>query len=186
LEELASSGELDSAQRRHAEYFLELAQQAEPGLAGPATRAWLDRLELEHDNLRAALEWRLSRPAQGGEIAQKMAGSLSRFWWLAGHCGEGRRWLARALTAAPVSSEARMRALHGAGWLAHFQRDAATARTLLKESLAIAEQRQDRWWQAWVLHALGRVAYFEYEAVPARELGERSLAIAEHVGDPWL
>ena len=186
LEELASSGELDSARGRHAEYFRALAHQAEPGLAGPATRAWMDRLQLEHDNFRAALEWCLSEPAQGGEVAQEIAGCLLRFWWLAGHFEEGRRWLARALAAASAASEARMRALHSAGWLAHFQRDSATARMLLEESLAIAEQRQDRWWQAWVLHTLGRVAYFEYEAVAAREFGQRSLAIAEQLADRSL
>jgi predicted ATPase/DNA-binding CsgD family transcriptional regulator/transcriptional regulator with XRE-family HTH domain len=186
LEQLASSGKLDPARRRHAAYFLAFARQAERGLAGPAARAWLDRLEVEHDNLRAALEWSLSGPAQAGEIAQDMAGVLTRFWWLAGHFGEGRRWLTRALAAAPAASEARMRALHGAGWLAHFQRDSATARRLLQESLAIAEQREDRWWQAWVLHALGRVAYFEYQAAAARDFGERSLAIAEQLADCWL
>jgi predicted ATPase/DNA-binding CsgD family transcriptional regulator/transcriptional regulator with XRE-family HTH domain len=186
LERLASSGELELARGRHASYFLALAQQAEPGLAGPAARAWLDCLELEHDNLRAALEWFLSGPTQSGETSQDMAGVLSRFWWLGGHFGEGRRWLARALAAAPAASEARMRALHGAGWLAHFQRDSANARALLEESLAIAERRQDRWWQAWVLHALGRTAYFEYDAVAAREFGEQSLAIAEPLADRWL
>jgi DNA-binding CsgD family transcriptional regulator len=119
-------------------------------------------------------------------MAQEMAGVLTRFWWLAGHFGEGHRWLTRALAAAPAASEARMRALHGAGWLAHFQRDSATARTLLEECLAIAERRQDRWWHSWVLHALGRVAYFEFDAVAARDFGERSLAIAEELGDRWL
>jgi predicted ATPase/DNA-binding CsgD family transcriptional regulator/transcriptional regulator with XRE-family HTH domain len=186
LQQLASSGELEPARRRHAGYFLALAHAAEPGLAGPAARAWLDRLDLEHDNLRAALEWSLSESAPGGEMAQEMAGVLARYWWLAGHFGEGRRWLARALAAAPAASQARIRALHGAGWLAHFQRDSAAARTLLEESLALAEQRQNRWWQAWVLHGLGRVAYFDYDAVAARDLGERSLAIAEQLGDSWL
>jgi predicted ATPase/transcriptional regulator with XRE-family HTH domain/DNA-binding CsgD family transcriptional regulator len=186
LEQLASSGELEPARRRHAAYFLALAHAAEPGLAGSAARAWLDRLDIEHDNLRAALEWCLSESAPGGEMAQEMAGVLTRFWWLAGNFGEGRRWLARALAATPAASQARVRALHGAGWLAHFQRDAASARTLLEESLALAEQRQDRWWQAWVLHALGRVAYFEYDAVAARDFGERSLSIAEQLGDSWL
>jgi predicted ATPase/DNA-binding CsgD family transcriptional regulator/transcriptional regulator with XRE-family HTH domain len=186
LEQSAASGELEQARRRHAVYFLALAQQAEPGMAGPAARAWLDRLQTEHDNLRAALEWCLSGPTEGAEIALDLASVLWRFWWLEGHFGEGRRWLGRALAASPVASEARMRALHGAGWLAHFQRDSATARMLLEESLAIAEQRQDRWWQAWALHTLGRVAYFEYDAVAARQFGERSLAIAQQVGDPWL
>jgi non-specific serine/threonine protein kinase len=186
LEQLAWRGDLEPARRRHADYFLALAQATEWGLAGSAARSWLDRLEVEHDNVRAALEWSMSSPDDGGETALRMAGALAWFWWLAGHFGEGRRWLARALTVWAGTSAARMRALHAAGWLAHFHRDAATARMLLEESLALAEQRQDHWWRAWVLHALGRVAYFEFDAVEARKLGELSLAIAEQLADRWL
>jgi predicted ATPase/DNA-binding CsgD family transcriptional regulator/DNA-binding XRE family transcriptional regulator len=186
LEQLAWSGELEPARRRHAQYFLALAEQAGRGLAGPAARASLDRLELEHDNLRAALDWSLTSPGDGGETALRLASALAPFWWLASHFGEGSRWLVRALALAPDQSAVRMRALHGAGWLATFQRDPATARTLLEESLAIANTLEDLWWQAWVLHALGRVAYFEYDPNRARELGEHSLAIAEGLGDRWL
>jgi DNA-binding CsgD family transcriptional regulator len=76
--------------------------------------------------------------------------------------------------------------LHGAGWLAHFQRDSASARALLTESLAMARQAHDRWTVAWVLHALGRVAYFENDPATARILGQESLEIAEAIGDRWL
>jgi non-specific serine/threonine protein kinase len=186
LEQLACRGDLEPARRRHADYFLDLAQATEWGLTGLRARSWLDRLEVEHDNVRAALEWSLSSPGDGGETALRMAGALAWFWWLAGHFGEGRRWLARALTVSAGPSAARMRALHAAGWLAHFNRDSATARMLLEESLALAEQRQDHWWRAWVLHVLGRVAYFEFDAVEARKLGELSLAIAERLDDRWL
>ena len=79
-----------------------------------------------------------------------------------------------------------MKALHGAGWLAHLQRNSTAARTLLEESLAIAEERADDWWRAWVVHALGRVAYFEGDVLRAAELAQRSLTIAERLGDAWL
>jgi non-specific serine/threonine protein kinase len=109
---------------------------------------------------------------------------------MAGHFSEGSRWLGRALAcaeAAPVaSSAARMKALHAAGWLAHVQRDSATACRLLEQGLAIADQRQDPWWRAWILHALGRVAYFDNDAVRATELGQQSLATAQALGDSWL
>jgi len=186
LEQLEWNGELEPMQRRHAEHFLGFAEQAESGLAGPAARIWLDRLEIEHDNLRAALHWGLANPSRGGETALRLAAALAPFWWLAGHFGEGRRWLTHALAVAPSSYAPRMRALHGAGWLAHFQRESATARALLQESLAIAENLKDRWWQAWVLHALGRVAYFDSDPVGTRKLAEKSLAIAEVLGDRWL
>ena len=72
------------------------------------------------------------------------------------------------------------------GWLAHFHRDSAIARTLLEDSLSIARELDDRWTIAWVLHGLGRVAYFEGDHAGARSLGEQSLAVADALGDRWL
>jgi non-specific serine/threonine protein kinase len=186
LELLAWGGELEAVRRQHAEYFLTLAESAAPELGGPAARGWLDCLEVEHDNLRAALEWCLASPTQGGEIALRIAAALGRFWWLRGHFDEGRRWLNRALTVGTDSASVTMKALHADGWLAHFQHDSTAARGLLNRSLSIARQLQDPWWQAWVLHALGRVAYFDYDASVARQFAEQSLAIARELGDRWL
>jgi predicted ATPase/DNA-binding CsgD family transcriptional regulator len=197
LEQLAWSGELETLRRRHARYFLALAEHAEPELWGPASGLWLERLEAERDNIRAALDWCLS---SGGEAnvgtALRLAGALAHFWWTRGPFGEGRQWLARALEPparagapradAPERLAARMKALHGAGWLAHFQHDTAAARAALEESLAIAHELDDRRTVAWVLHVLGRVAYFDGDHVVARELAERSLAIAEDLGDRSL
>jgi non-specific serine/threonine protein kinase len=186
-EQLASTSELDSLHERHAAFFLSFAEQAERELNGPAAPDWLARLEIEHDNLRAALEWSLTRPTDGGECALRLTGALGRFWWMAGHFGEGRRWVTRALRIeSAASSESRMKALQAAGWMAHAQRDSASARTFLEQSLAIAESRQATWWRAWILHALGRVAYFEGDANRATDLGQRSLAVAESMGDRWL
>ena len=186
LEQLAWTGELESVRRRHAAYFLALAEQAEPLLGGRSVCTWLNRLETEHDNLRSALDWSLGEHDRGAETALRLAGALGRFWWMAGHFGEGSRWLARALGGGPVGPAVRMKALHGAGWLAHLQRNSPAARTLLEESLAIAEERADDWWRAWVVHALGRVAYFEGDVQRAAELAQRSLTIAEPLGDAWL
>ena len=187
LEQLAWTGELDTVRRRHAEYFLALAERIEPELWGPAASRWHARLEAEHDNLRAALDWGL---AAGDEtrrnVALRLAGALARFWWTRGHFGEGLQWLARALAIAPARSAARAKALHAAGWLAHFLHDSATARALLEESLSIARELGDTWTEAWVLHVLGRVAYFDGDYPGARALGEQSLALAESLGDRWL
>jgi non-specific serine/threonine protein kinase len=186
LELLAWGGELEAVRRQHVEYFLTLSESAAAELGGPAARGWLDRLEVEHDNLRAALEWSLANPNQGGETALRIAAALGRFWWIRGYFGEGRRWLSRALKGGAGSASASLKALHAAGWLAHFQHDSTTARGLLERGLKVAEQLQDRWWRAWVLHALGRVAYFDYDASAAREFAERSLAIATDLCDRWL
>jgi predicted ATPase/DNA-binding XRE family transcriptional regulator len=190
VELLESNRELESVRERHAAYFLGLAEQSEPRLNGSAAGVWIARLQSEHDNLRAALDWSLSQSSHGGErTALRLAGALGRFWWMAGYFGEGGRWLTRALAAdddAAAASEARMKALLAAGWLAHAQRDSGTANGLLEQSLAIAEARDDAWWQAWAVHALGRVAYFDDDASRAAELGQRSLAIAEELDDAWL
>jgi non-specific serine/threonine protein kinase len=188
VERLAERGELPAYPRRHADHFLALAEAAEPGLRGPDARAWLDRLEAEHDNFRAALGWSLAGGEAGGEgdLALRLGGALAWFWYTRSYPNEGRRWLARALAAVPGRSAARMKALHGAGLLAHFQRDSAAAREPLAESLAIAREQDDRWTVAWALHLLGRVAYFDDDPARARALGRESLAVAEAVGDRWL
>jgi predicted ATPase/DNA-binding XRE family transcriptional regulator len=202
LERLAARGELPAARARHAAYFLEMAERAEPGLNGAEAGAWIDRLQRDHDNLRAALDWALSQAdaaplgdvsrqadaAQQRDVALRLAGALGRFWWMAGYFGEGGRWLARALSSSGPHADpaARMKALLSAGWLAHVQRDSATATRLLEESLALARARDNAWWQAWALHALGRVAYFDNDAARATELGQRTLRLAEALGDEWL
>ena len=187
LEQLAWTGELEAMRRQHAEYFAVLAEQAEPGLGGPAARTWLDRLEMEHNNLRAALEWSLSVGGdRGSQKALRLGGALARFWWTRNYWDEGAEWLKGALAGAPGRTAERMKALHGAGWLAHFQRDSIRARSVLLESLEIATGRDDHWTNAWVLHLLGRVAYFEGNPVDARLYGQQSLAVAEGIGDRWL
>jgi non-specific serine/threonine protein kinase len=94
--------------------------------------------------------------------------------------------MTRTLDAAPHRSAARMKALYGAGWLAHQQRDSATAQALLDESLSIAREIGDRRSEAWVLHLLGRIAYFENNPLQTRALADESLAIAEELHDDWL
>jgi non-specific serine/threonine protein kinase len=185
LEHLARHDELDDTRRAHARCYLALAEEAVPHLRGHEQRAWLDRLEAEHDNLRSALTW-LAADGAHPEPALRLSGALAWFWEGRGYITEGRRWLAGTLALATDPSPARMQVLYGAGWLAHIQQEAAPARALLEESLAIAHQLGDRWSTAWVLHLLGRVAYFDGDAGQARAFGERSLAVAREAGDDWL
>jgi non-specific serine/threonine protein kinase len=182
-EKLLETGESEGTRDRHLAYYLRLAEETEPMLRGPEARAARDRFEDEHDNLRVALEWAMTT---SGEAALRLSGALAWYWWLRGHHDEGRRWLTRALAVMLDPSAARMKALHGAGYLAHHQRDSTAARTLLEESLAIARGLDDRWTIALVLHHLGRVAYFDSDPATARALGQESLAVAEAVGDDWL
>src|SRR5918911_286689 len=114
-ERLEASGEADELRRRHAQHFLALAKKAEPNVRG-YSRAWLDRLEREHDNLRATLDW---FGASGeSELALRLAGALSRFWDEKGHLAEGRRRLESGLRTDDRPTAARARALNGAADMA--------------------------------------------------------------------
>lgn len=101
---LHEAGEATLVRRRHAEWCLALAEQAEPELTGASQAAWLARLEREHDNLRMALHWAID--AQQGELALRLCAALWWFWRVHGHLSEGRRWLGAALacngSAAPI------------------------------------------------------------------------------------
>jgi predicted ATPase/class 3 adenylate cyclase/DNA-binding CsgD family transcriptional regulator len=185
LEQLEQAGELRSLRRWHAASFLELAEQAEPCLRGFEQTVWLDRLDFEHANLRAALEWSLTEDPQSN-AALRLCGALAWFWLSRGYFSEGRRWTARALAGPSPHPAARLKALYGAGWLAHIHRDAPSAQQHLHAALALAREQDDRWATAWTLHLLGRVAYFGGDAGTARELGEQSLQLARAVGDEWL
>jgi predicted ATPase/class 3 adenylate cyclase/DNA-binding CsgD family transcriptional regulator len=185
LESLGLTGELEALRRWHAEYFLSLAETAEIGMRGSEQIRWLERLEAERDNMRAALEWTLSA---GGDtdIALRLSGALAWYWYNRAHQGEARNWLAQALGRGPGSPLSRVKALAGAGRLAHIQHDSATALPLLEESLALARRLGDRWWSAWSLHLIGRVAYFDGDAVTATSRGQECLALAQEIGDEWL
>ena len=95
-ERLEFSGEADDVRRRHAAYFLALAEAAESELSGPGAGEWLDRLESEHDNLRQAL-MTLSGTGADTVTQLRLAAALWRFWWQRGYLSEGRRWLEQAL-----------------------------------------------------------------------------------------
>src|SRR5215204_2923767 len=83
LEKLEESSNAEAIRRGHAEYFLALAEEAEPGLWGPEDATWLDRLEQEHDNMRAALSWAIKY--EEAELALRLGGALRWFWYMEGY-----------------------------------------------------------------------------------------------------
>ncbi|MDP9470026.1 MAG: tetratricopeptide repeat protein [Chloroflexota bacterium] len=182
LEQLEASGEAETIRQAHAEVFLGLAEEAEPALRGPVQVRWLERLEAEHDNLRAALGW--SEELEDTETALRLAASLSYFWWVRGHVTEGRRWLERALERGRDGSPAaRAKAMAEAGFLAQQQGDYAQACTLLDHSLALCRQGGNTLGAAYALNCLGSVAELrgEYELAELRY--EESLAIYRELRD---
>jgi predicted ATPase/class 3 adenylate cyclase len=185
LERLEASGEAAEIRRRHARYWLEVAETAQVELIGRDQVAWLARLEADHDNLRTALAWSLAE-AHGAEPALRLAGSLYRFWWRRCYLSEGREWLARALARdALPRGQARARALNGAGVLARIQADYRAAHASFEESLAIARELGDRAGIAQALQNLGSVARHQGQHSSATALFEQSLALWRELGDTW-
>jgi len=183
---LCDLGEAAAIRRQHTAYYLALAEAAEPKLRGPQQRVWLDRLEQEHDNLRAALAW--SRADEGdAQTGLRLMGALEWFWIYRGHMSEGRRWLADLLArpAAAAPTVARMQALACGGYLAGTQGDFAPARVLLEESLALGQALGDKHGIAYARLYLGNVACFQGDYAGARVLHEESLALFQNLGNTW-
>jgi predicted ATPase/DNA-binding CsgD family transcriptional regulator len=186
LEKLEQSGEAEDAMRAHAEYFLALAEEAEPELIGPREAEWFERLEEEIDNLRAALSWASEHGE--AELGLRLAGSLMSFWLTEGHYGEGRGWIEGALTQdGPTSALARAKALGAASLLASEQNDNARAKEAAEEGLRLSkeagiEDRQTPFFPGgspapFFLNLMVVVAMNEGDLERARALGEESLAL---------
>jgi predicted ATPase/class 3 adenylate cyclase len=183
-ERLSEAGEAEAVRQRHRAFFLRLAEEAEPELRGPKQLVWLDRLETEHDNLRAALD---AYQEDAAFLGVRLAGALWWFWVNWGHFAEGQRHIERALargTGVPPSWRAKV--LQGAFTLAEWQGDHALARSFGEESLALSTEAGDRWGQAFSLFRLGIISADHGEVERATALGTESLALARDIGDPWL
>ena len=136
-EKLAESGQADSARRRHFAYFLDLAETAASALRGPLALEWLDRLEAEHDNLRAALDW--SGDTAAADYA-RLAGALWEFWDTRGHFTEGWARLERALMAHQARDDARFNVSIGAGVLAYRLDYTQRSDDILSEAISLARE----------------------------------------------
>ena len=187
-ERLVAAGEDERVRERHLAYFLALAEETEPKLAGAEQAMWLLCLDREHENLRAALAWSLAEGRSSGGL--RLCGALQRFWWARGHYSEGREWCARILASAGTEEPTleRARALSAAGSLAYLQGDFPAARALGEESLAIGRELGNRGAVsskavcARALYNLGQVASDQGDYLAARAMFHESLAISREVG----
>jgi non-specific serine/threonine protein kinase len=180
-EGLEEAGEADDLRGRHAEHFLALVAEAEPHLFSGHQGDWLERLESDLDNLRAALDW-LEASAQFERVLE-MTGALTEFWGMKGHLAEGRNRLEGALRADERPTAARAKALIGAADLAGATGDSATAELRAEEGLGLHRQLGNAWGSAVCLLLIGTIANNAQDYDRAREALDESIRLFGEVGD---
>ena len=183
LERLAESGEEEAVRKAHASCYLTLAEEAEPKLTTAEQMPWLELLEMEHNNLRAALRWSLDLAET--EMALRLCGALWRFWHVRGHLSEGRRWLEEALALEGAAPYLRARVLSGGCELAHSQGDLDRAQELREEALAVSRQLGDQAQVAAALNGLAFVFRRRGEFERARAMHQEALELYRKLNDGW-
>ncbi len=183
-EKLTATGQEAEVRTRHRDFYLALVEQARPAMLGPDETHWLNTLEVEHDNLRAALQWSLEEPGSA-EPALLLGRTLWRLWHVRGYISEGRQHLTAILQRDGAQERTPLRAnlLNGAGILAWTQGHYATSRACYEEALSIHRERGDRHGIAIALGNLGIVAFEQGDYESARAYQMESLKLDQETGD---
>jgi predicted ATPase/class 3 adenylate cyclase len=180
FEQMEQHGEIRLVRDQHAEYFTALAERAETALPGPEQAHWLQVLDTELSNLRAALAWSFDSANHGSSL--RLVAALWPFWDLRGYIDEGHPWLDRAL-ATDGPPELRARVLSGAGTFAWTQGDYERATTYHAEALDLFRERDDRAGEAFALNNLAVQQVFQGDLEQASQLFQESLALYERLND---
>lgn len=182
LEQLEDHREVETTREAHANYFLSLAETAKPNLTGPTQGEWLDRLEAEHDNFRAALSW--AEEEGRAQMGLRLGAALWRFWVVRDRLREGCQRLERLLEHPEAQSPtpARASALNAAGTLLHELSDFHEARGRLEESLSICRETGDRQGMATALNNLGWVASQTGNFDSAEARSKEALSLCRDLG----
>lgn len=183
VERLAAAEEEFDVRRRHAHFYLALAVRSSEANEAGDQEAWWDRLEQEHENLRAAMRWLIAHEATS---AQQLGGALREFWYTRGHFLEGRRLLQQALAASAAPTAARGHALLAAARFAHAQDEYTLGLRLIDESLSILRQNDDLAGCAEALRTGGWIAHSKGESSRAMAMFEEALALSQSLDDTRL
>jgi predicted ATPase/DNA-binding SARP family transcriptional activator/DNA-binding CsgD family transcriptional regulator len=176
------SGRAEWVRERHVKYYLALAQEAEPELEGADQIRWMDRLEAEHDNLRAALSWALE--GREAELGLRLSGALRLFWVGRSHYSEGRRWYEEGLKRGHMAPQGvRANALFGAGFFTVSLGDLELAKDRLEDGLAIYRQVGDTRGAANCARLLGWIRFELGDWERAKALFEEALPLARESGN---
>ncbi len=201
-EKLMASSEMDQVRKRHLDYFVQFAEEVEPKLRSAEQLVWLNRIEAEYDNLRAALQWALE--SRDRDAVLRLVGALFWYWYLRAAWSEGQEWLQEALSlddrersqtmqaaeendaASRVALAQRARALYGAGILRFGETTMrGVPHDIFEESLHLWRLLEDKWWIAVVLKELGYFSVMTGDIPTARAQFEESVALAQEVEDKW-
>ncbi|MCA1608018.1 MAG: tetratricopeptide repeat protein, partial [Acidobacteria bacterium] len=176
------AGEATTLHRRHAEFFTALSEDAEPFFQTDQSAEWLDRLEEDHDNLRAAVLWS-GENAQ--DLAFRLAASLRNFWIVHGHLSEGLQWLKTVTERGDAPPELRFKIINGLGLAARFAGDFETAEKAYREGLQFGEHTKDHSGLAIASRGAGLVAMQRGALATAREHFERGLELSRSLKDDF-
>jgi predicted ATPase/DNA-binding SARP family transcriptional activator len=184
LERLARHDEADGARNRHARFYQGLAQRAEPELRGPGQARWLEVLDAEYDNLRAALAW----AAQGGEasVGLETGAALWRFWQMRGHIDEGREQLERLLETNSGSPAVRAAAELSAARCAFIQGDFAGMQRFVEDSIRVHRRIRENYSVGFALMITGTATATRGDFERGQAYLYEALSIARSLGDTWL
>ncbi|MDP8922072.1 MAG: tetratricopeptide repeat protein [Chloroflexota bacterium] len=182
----ATPGEAQALRRAHAEHYLAEAEDAERQFwDGGDCRRWLERLEREHDNLRAVLAWSQG-PTGERELGLRLAGALWWFWFVHSHYTEGRRWLETTLaTSDGVPASVRAKVLTATGQLERVQGDYDQGMVHLEQAAALCRDLGDERGLARALVELAFAHLFRGDDARAAALWEESLAVSRAAGNAW-
>jgi predicted ATPase/DNA-binding CsgD family transcriptional regulator len=184
-ERLRSSSEEAAARERHRNYYLALAETANPKLFGPQQMAWVSRLEAEHDNLRAALAWSQSE-SSGIQPGLQLAAALRMFWQMRGYISEGRKWLEIMLSRGrEAPAPLRAQVLSAAGFLTFHLGDFEQATAYWEQALALYQGLADAAGIGWQLMFLAYTAQQERDYPRAVHLAEQNLILQRQAENPW-
>ena len=181
-EKLAEAGEEQRVRTRHRDWYLEFAERAERLLQGRDQKIWMEKLELEIDNIRAALEW--CSKAGNEEEELRLAGALFFLWIVLGYFGEGRQLLRRALEHLKNASDpVRAKALYTAAYIEFFFTDFMRMDRYGREILALSEKTGDKRSRVWALNCMGVAALNLGHEHEADALCEQSVRVSREMTD---
>ena len=180
---LEMDDDADTIRRRHADYYLGIAEEAETHLQTKDTGTWIKRLDEEYENVRLALLWSIEKEPV---IAARLAAAIRHFWLIRGHLTEGLAWAEEIMTLSPdVSPETKWKILTLCGNASQFQGHIRKAHTFYDEALTAARETRNSKLIAQSLRGVGALAYLQYDFVSARELISEAIRLSRSIGDEF-